>query len=349
MNSTWGERLKLDIFGESHGPEIGMVLQGIPAGLKVDFDKLQEFLDRRAPGNSCYSSARREADRPIFQTGLTDGITTGESIRAVIQNTNVRRSDYDELTDTPRPGHVDYAARMKYGKDIDLSGGGHFSGRLTAPLCIAGGMCKQWLESRGIRIGAHIDSIGGIQDDRFDPLNPQLDDVCAPFPVLNQETGADMKALIAKTRDQKDSVGGWIEVAVTGLPAGIGGPMFSGMESRISQIVYGIPGVKGILFGDTAMFGSENNDPFAIGGQGVTTLTNHCGGILGGITNGMPLLFRVLVKPTPSIGISQQTISLSRMENTTIEIKGRHDPCILPRAVAVMEAAAALAIYELLI
>ena len=348
MNSTYGENLKLTIFGQSHDPYIGMTLENIPAGLPVDEEKLQAFLARRAPGQNSWSTPRKEADKVVFQSGIANGVTTGEAITAVIYNSNTRSGDYDNLKNCPRPGHADYTAHIKYGSS--QPGGGHFSGRLTAPLCIAGGMCLQWLEAMGVRIGAHISNIHGIKDDPFDPLHPQLTSVSPIFPVLNAQQGEQMRAAIYSAKAAGDSVGGCVECAVTGMEAGFGGPLFAGMEGKLAQMLYGIPAVKGVEFGEgfgvSKLFGSENNDPFAMDHGNVVTLTNHCGGILGGITNGMPILFRVAFKPTPSIIKQQQTVDLSTMTNTTVQVQGRHDPCIVPRAVPVVEAAAAIAIYD---
>ncbi len=328
MSSTYGEHLKLSIFGQSHGPAIGMILDGIPAGLPVDFEVLQAFLNRRAPGQNHISTPRKEADRPEFLSGIVDGHTCGAPIAAVIPNTNTRSGDYDNLKDCPRPGHADFTAQVKYGGWQDAAGGGHFSGRLTAPLCIAGGLCIQWLSALGIQIEAKIEKIAGI-------------------------SGDEMYEKIRKAKEAGDSVGGIISCTATGLPAGLGEPMFGGMESRIAQIVYGIPAVKGLEFGNgfaaADLLGSANNDPYTICNEKIVTTTNNCGGILGGITNGMPLSFRVAVKPTPSIAVEQQSVSLSKMENTVLSVHGRHDPCIVPRAVPVIEAAAALAIYDALL
>lgn len=353
MSSIYGEHLKLSIFGQSHAQAIGMTLDGIPAGLPVDMERLSRFLARRAPGNAPYATARKEEDRPEFLCGILDGHTCGAPITAVIANTNTRSGDYDNLRDCPRPGHADYTAQIKYGGFQDAAGGGHFSGRLTAPMCVAGGLCLQWLETRGIRVGAHIASIAGIRDRAFDPADPRLEEIQAPFPVLDGDAGERMRQAIQEARAAGDSVGGVIECAVTGLPAGLGEPMFGGVEGRIAGIVYGIPAVKGVEFGAgfaaAGMRGSENNDPFVTDGDTVRTLTNHCGGILGGITNGMPLIFRAAVKPTPSIAMAQKSVSLSRKENRELTVKGRHDPCIVPRAVPVAEAAAAIAIMDLLL
>lgn len=353
MSSIYGEHLKLSIFGQSHGPAIGMTLDGIPAGLPVDMKKLQAFLNRRAPGQNDWSTPRREEDMPEFLGGLLDGHTCGAPIAAIIHNKNTRSGDYANLKDCPRPGHADYTAQVKYGGFQDSAGGGHFSGRLTAPLCIAGGLCRQWLEKMGISIGAHILAIGECGDAYFDPMDPEIETVGRDFPVLNPESGVAMRDLIAQAKSAGDSVGGIVECAITGLEAGIGEPMFGGVESRIAQIVYGIPAVKGVEFGigfDCACVpGSSCNDDFTIADGKIRTRTNNAGGILGGITNGMPVIFSVAFKATPSIGIPQQSVSLSRMEIQELSIAGRHDPCIVPRAVPVVEAAAAIAIYDMIL
>ncbi len=353
MSSTYGENLKLSIFGQSHGNAIGMTLDGIPAGLPVNLDGLQEFLNRRAPGQNDWSTPRKEADRPEILSGLLDGYTCGAPIAAIIRNTNTRSGDYANFHDIPRPGHADYTAQVKYGGFQDASGGGHFSGRLTAPLCIAGGMCKQWLEEMGIRIGAHILAVGECGDLYFDPMDPELESVGKDFPVLDENSGNAMRDFIAQARAAGDSVGGIIECAVTGLPAGMGEPMFGGVESKIAQILFGIPAVKGVDFGigfDCACVpGSQSNDDFAIVDGKIVTATNNAGGIQGGITNGMPLIFTAAVKATPSIACQQQSINLKTLEPATLEVKGRHDPCIVPRAVPVVEAAAAIAIYDLIL
>lgn len=354
MSSTYGENLKLTIFGQSHGAAIGMTLDGIPAGLPVDFDELQVFLNRRAPGQNNWSTPRKEGDRPEFLAGILDGFTCGAPIAAVIHNTNTRSGDYANLKDCPRPGHADYTAQMKYGGFQDAAGGGHFSGRLTAPLCIAGGLCKQWLAERGIRVAARIASIAGVKDG-FDVnyLNPQLDLIGRDFPVFSPEAGVKMQAEIAAARSECDSVGGIIECYITGVPAGLGEPMFGGVESRIAQIVYGVPAVKSVEFGIGAeaanLRGSQCNDAFTVANGNISTLTNNAGGILGGITNGMPIVFRAAIKPTPSISRPQQSVSLSGGKEQELVVKGRHDPCIVPRAVPVIEAAAAIALFDLIL
>lgn len=353
MSSTYGEHLKLSIFGQSHGAGIGMVLDGIPAGLGVDPAALRAFLARRAPGQNAYSTPRKEADAPEFLSGLEEGATCGAPIAAVIRNTNTRSGDYANLKDCPRPGHADYTAQIKYHGYQDAAGGGHFSGRLTAPLCIAGGLCKQWLERKGIVISAHIAMIADIWDAPFDPVSPATDRVLSPFPTLDAGKGEQMQARIAQAKKNLDSVGGIVECAVTGLPAGLGEPMFGGMEGRLAQMLYGIPAVKGVEFGAgfgvASLRGSQSNDPFRVEDGKIVTQTNNCGGILGGITDGMPLIFRAAFKPTPSIAQAQKSVRLSTLEECTLEVRGRHDPCIVPRAVPVVESAAAIVLMDMLL
>lgn len=346
MSSTYGESLKLSIFGQSHGPAIGITLDGIPAGLPINTEELQTFLNRRAPGQNDWSTPRKEEDRPEFLSGIVNGYTCGAPIAAIIHNTNTRSGDYDNLRSRPRPGHADYTSQLKYNGYQDVAGGGHFSGRLTAPLCIAGGLCKQWLGAIGIQIGAQISAIGPSDGHRFNATEPELDSVGQLFPTLRVEDAERFLDIIRDAHKRGDSVGGKIECAVTGLPAGLGEPMFGGMENRIASIIYGIPAVKAISFGTTECYGSQNNDAYFSKGGIIKTATNHCGGILGGITNGMPLIFEVTVKPTPSISIPQSTVDLKTGENVAVTVKGRHDPCIVPRAVPVVEAAAAIAIYD---
>ncbi len=349
MSNFFGQTLKIGIFGQSHSPAIGVIIDGLPAGVAIDTDGLSRFLARRAPGRNAYSTTRREADVPEFISGLYNGKTCGAPLTAVIKNTDIRPSDYASLADIPRPGHADYTASVKYGGYQDPSGGGKFSGRLTAPLCVAGGICKQLLRERGIEAFARISAIGGIRDesDFVGPVDEK------EFPVVSDECGKKMAACIAQAKLDGDSVGGIIECAVTGLPAGIGEPMFDGLENRIAAAVFAVPAVKGVEFGAgfslAAMRGSEANDPFTAEKGSVSTATNNCGGILGGISNGMPICFKAAIKPTPSIAKPQESVSLSRMKNEVLEIKGRHDPCIVPRAVPCIEAAAAIAVYDALI
>ena len=343
-----GEVLELSIFGQSHSPAIGMSLSGLPAGFAIDMDELSAFLRRRAPGQNAWSTPRKEADAPEFLSGLVGNVTCGAPLSAIIRNTNTRSQDYSNLVDVPRPGHADYTAQVKFGGFQDVAGGGHFSGRLTAPLCIAGGICKQLLHEKGIEVMARIDAVAGIQDTaEFDAPVAQKD-----FPATSDEAAGKMKAAIAQARAEEDSVGGVIQCRMLGVPAGLGAPMFGGLENRISQLVFAIPAVKGIEFGlgfeAAKLRGSENNDAYHMENGSVVTETNHCGGILGGISNGMPIVFRAAVKPTPSIGKPQNSVCLSEKQNEVLHIHGRHDPCIVPRAVPCMEAAAAIAIFDAL-
>ena len=346
MSSTYGENIKLTIFGQSHSPAIGVTIDGIPAGEKIDYEELERFMARRAPGKNEYSTQRRESDRPEILCGIKDGATCGAPITAIIRNSDARSADYEEIRHVPRPGHADYTAELKYGGCQDPAGGGHFSGRLTAPMCIAGGICCQILEREGINIISRIVSIGNVIDDS-ELIYSTAE---KSFPAVSDEIGEEMKKAIAEAKEQGDSLGGVVECKITGLPVGLGDPMFNGMENRIAAIVFGIPAVKGLEFGDgfasARLRGSDNNDAFHIAGGKITTLTNHSGGILGGITNGMPLIFRASFKPTPSIAKEQQSVDLKTGQNTTITIPGRHDPCIVPRAVPVIEAAASIAVYD---
>ena len=354
MSSQYGKKLRISIFGQSHSPAIGVNIDGLPAGIKLDMDELQAFLRRRSPGQGELSTKRKEDDVPEIVSGLAEGVTCGAPLAVIIRNTDARSSDYSETRDVPRPSHADYTAHMKYSGFQDIAGGGHFSGRLTAPLCAAGGICLQILRGLNIRIGAHILQIGGISDDPFDPVGVTAEDFgiigSNNLPVLRREKGESMRLAILQAGAAGDSIGGVIECAATGLPVGLGDPIFDGIENRIAGIIFGIPGVKGVEFGSgfagAGRRGSENNDSFYIDGKTVKTRTNNSGGILGGITNGMPLLFRTAVKPTPSIGTEQASVSLSRMEDTVLRINGRHDPCIVPRAVPCVEAAAAIALYD---
>ena len=350
MSSTFiGQRLRLSVFGQSHSEAIGMTLDGLPAGLKVDADELQAFLNRRAPGQNDWSTPRKEEDKPEFICGLRDGFTCGAPMTAIIYNNNTRPKDYSQLKITPRPGHADYTAEVKYRGFQDYSGGGHFSGRLTAPLCIAGGILKQALKEHGITVDARIAAIAGIRDES--PFTASVAD--KPFPVVDDRIGEQMREAIRIARAEGDSVGGVIECVVHGLPVGIGEPMFGGIENQIARTVFAVPAVKGIEFGAgfaaASMRGSENNDLFTVRDGKIETLTNNAGGILGGIADGMPVVFRVAIKPTPSISKTQQSVNLQTMQTEDLSITGRHDPCIVPRAVPVIEAAAALAITDLIL
>lgn len=349
MSSVYTGNLTISIFGQSHAPAIGVTIDGLPAGQPIDLDELQRFLSRRAPGKNAWSTPRAEADVPEILCGLKNGKTCGAPLSAVIRNTNTRSADYDNLLDVPRPGHADYTAQVKFGGAQDASGGGHFSGRLSAPLCIAGGLCLQLLAAQGVFIRARILSIGKITDEA--PFETSV--AHQPFPAVSETAGNAMQAEIAEAAAAQDSVGGVIECVIEGLPAGVGTPMFDGLENRLARTVFAIPAVKGLEFGAgfaaAQMRGSENNDPFCIRDGCVATKSNHCGGILGGISTGMPIVFRAAFKPTPSISRPQASVSLSRMEQTTLIVHGRHDPCIVPRAVPCVEAAAAIAILDALL
>ena len=352
MSNTIGTRLKLTVFGESHGPVVGMTLEGFPAGFEPDLAELQAFLNRRAPSASVFSTSRREADAPEFLSGLHDGRTCGDALTAIIRNTNARRADYANFL--PRPSHADYPAFVKYGGAMDLSGGGCYSGRLTAPICIAGGLCKQYLRQQGVEVFAHIFNIGAQRDEPYDPLAPQTPVLERGLTLVDPARAEAMLGEIEAVRAACDSVGGSVECAVTGLPTGLGEPMFDGVENRLAQLLFGIPAVKGVEFGSgfgcAQMRGSAHNDPYYYDENGaVRTRTNHAGGICGGMTTGMPVCFRVAIKPTPSIALPQETVDPVAHCGAELEIRGRHDPCIVPRAVAVVEAAAALAVTGLLL
>lgn len=325
MSNSYGKLFRFTIFGQSHAPAIGVCIEGLPSGFKINTEKLSEFMARRAPGGK-YATSRRETDEIEFISGLVEGKCCGAALTAIIKNTDIKTTDYEYMRHIPRPGHADYTAMVKYGESRDYSGGGQFSGRLTAPLCIAGGIAKQLLEEKGISITAKIHSIGGEKDEEK------------------------IYRLIEQVKAEGDSVGGIIGCCISGLPAGIGEPMFDGFENRIAQAVFAIPAVKGIEFGAgfeaANMLGSQCNDEFFLCDGRVQTETNNHGGILGGISSGMPIEFRVAIKPTPSIAKEQRSVDMSRGTETTLKIHGRHDPCIVPRALPCVEAAAAVALYD---
>lgn len=356
MSSNFGDKVKISIFGQSHSDAIGVVIDGLPVGEEIDMEAAQRFLDRRAPGKNAYSTPRKEGDQVRVVSGLFNGRTCGAPICAMIENTNTRSKDYEQLKDMPRPGHADFTAEIKYGGFQDHRGGGHFSGRLTAPLCFAGAVCIQILERKGVHIGAHILSIHKGKDKSFDAVGITKEELTnvieKEFPTIEDEAGEEMKNIIEKARAQGDSVGGVIESIALGMPIGIGEPMFDGLESKLSSILFAIPAVKGVEFGEgfgvSELFGSENNDSFYIEETGeIKTKTNHHGGSLGGISSGMPLVIRTAFKPTPSISKNQDTVSLRKGQNATLSVTGRHDPCIVPRAVPCVEAAMAIAILDL--
>lgn len=357
MRSTWGNNLQLTIFGESHGPAIGVVVDGLPIGLSVDEEAVARDMARRAPGQDPTATARREADRVRIVSGLYRGHTTGAPLCGLIENTNVRSGDYEAMQRLMRPGHADYAGYVKYRGMNDPRGGGHFSGRLTAPLAFAGALCRQALAARGIEVGAHIASIAGVEDAPMDPVGVDAQTLRAlrdaRFALLDPAREAAMRARVEEARLAGDSVGGSIEVAAVGVPAGLGAPFFDSLESTLAHLLFSIPAVKGVAFGDgfglCAMRGSGANDAMRVQDGRVTCETNHNGGVTGGITNGMPVVCRVAVKPTPSIARPQRTVDVSCMADAQMEIRGRHDPCIVPRAVPVVESAMLLALMDLLL
>lgn len=408
MKSSFGKNIKVSIWGGSHEPAIGVDIEGLPIGTEIDMDELQKFMDRRAPGNSPFATKRKEPDIPVPTAGLepveattapaagdaTAGgrimVVTGDRISLEIRNTDTRSGDYKALRTVPRPGHADYTARLRYGDELNMAGGGPFSARMTAPLCIAGGIALQMLRKQGVEIGAHIYSIANVRDEGFDPVNICRAEGCSEaetagkwaeskdasllaklkqmdFPVIDEAAGEAMKERILEARNSLDSVGGIVEACAVGLKGGIGGAMYDGIESVLAPILFGIPAVKGVEFGAgfgaTTLRGSENNDPFYIDTEDspadekntlndcesalcVRTRTNNHGGILGGITSGMPLITRLAFKPTPSISREQDSVDLENMKNAKLVIKGRHDPCVVVRAVPVVEAALALGLLD---
>ena len=349
--------LSVSIFGESHGAGIGAVINGLPSGVELDIDRILDFMARRAPKKDGMSTRRSEKDTPEILSGFFNGKTTGTPLAAIIRNTDTRSQDYGNIAVSARPGHADYTGFKRYNGANDPRGGGHFSGRLTAPLVFAGAVCAQALEKYGIESCAHILARDGVYDDSFNELDVPPDLMRRikerPFPVINESREEEMRARVLSAAEDLDSVGGIIECAITGLPAGIGSPMFDGIENRISQAVFGIPAVKAVAFGKgfgfAEMRGSEANDPMYIENNAVKTSTNNNGGIYGGISSGMPVIFTAVVKPTPSIAKPQKTVDFLKGENTELVIKGRHDACIVPRAVPVVEAAANIAILSFLV
>lgn len=357
MQSEWGNALQITVFGASHAPELGVKITGLPKGLPIDLNALQSFLDRRAPGNSAGSTPRREPDRVLIRSGITDGHTDGEALVAVIENKNADSAPYAAYRDVPRPSHIDYPARLRFGEDVDLSGGGHFSGRMTAAYCIAGGIALQMLSRMGVQIAAHLLSVGDVSDTPFDPVDPDPAVLTAlgkkPFPVLDDACGERMRERIDAVQRAGDSIGGTIECIVTGFPKGRGTPLFSGVDSRLAALLFAVPAVRGVGFGSgfasADMTGSEHNDPYCLRNGEVRTETNRHGGILGGITTGMPIVFTAAIKPASGIALPQRTLNRKTGEQETLTVKGRHDACIAVRAVPVIEAVAALALYDLLL
>lgn len=356
MSGVWGNKVKYSIFGESHGKSIGIIIDGLPSGIDLNLEEINREMRRRAPGKNKLSTARNEKDEFEIQSGYFNGKTTGTPLCIMIKNSDQHSRDYEKTKGLLRPGHADYTGFIKYGGFNDYRGGGHFSGRLTAPIVFAGAVAKQILSEKGIIIGSHIKSIGSIEEDYFDDINikEELLNRLAnkEFPTMDEEKALKMKDEILKCREEMDSIGGIVEGVILNLPSGIGSPFFNSVESTISSLLFSIPAVKGVEFGAgfniSKMKGSEANDQFYIEDGHIKTYTNNNGGILGGITNGMPLVFRVAFKPTPSIAKEQNTVELESKKNTTIKVQGRHDPCIVQRAVPVVEAVAAMGILELL-
>lgn len=356
MNS-YGNNIKLTVFGQSHAKSIGVVIDGLSAGTEIDQNYVAKIMSLRAPGSSPLATKRKEPDKVEFVSGVENGKSTGSAINAIIYNTDTRSSDYSDLESCPRPSHADYPAMVRYGDAFDRRGGGQFSGRLTAPICIAGAIALSLLEKKGISVATHILSVGNVDDTPFSPTENESELMqrlsADPMPVIDDKAKAKMTETIESAAKKLDSVGGVIECKITGLPVGIGEPMFDGMENAISRIIFGIPAVKGIEFGagfgGSRMHGSQYNDSYYYDKNGnICTKTNNVGGICGGMSNGMPVIFRAAIKPTPSISMPQDTVNLKTGENVKIEINGRHDPCIALRAAVVVRAACAFAIYDLL-
>ena len=357
MASSIGSHYRCSVFGESHGKMIGIEIDGVPPGEAVDENELQAFMARRAPGNSKHATKRKEPDIVHIASGIMDGVTTGFPLMAYIENTNQYSKDYSNLLDHPRPSHADYTAHIHYKGFADMRGGGHFSGRLTAPLCIAGGIAKQILRRRGIHVGAQLLQIENIIGTPFDAMNVDAETLesmaSMEFPTIDEGANSAMQAAIQASAAEGDSVGGVVQGAIIGVPVGLGGPMFDGIENRMAQALFGIPGCKGVSFGAgfdaVTMRGSVHNDPFIMKAGNVTTTTNHAGGILGGITSGAPITVQIAMKPTASISIEQQTVSLSKHADAPLVVTGRHDPCIAVRTVPVLEAVMAIVILDLLL
>lgn len=356
MSSLFNGGISVSLFGESHGKGIGVVLDNLPAGEPLDLDEIGVFMARRAPKKDGTSTMRSEKDIPDILSGFYEGKTTGTPLAAVIFNTDQHSQDYGNISHVARPAHADYTGYLRYNGANDPRGGGHFSGRITAPLVFAGAVCAQILKHRGITTGAHIRSIKGISDESFDPMNitaEQLETVKSrSFPVISDDAEQKMRGEILAAREAQDSVGGIVECAAVGFPAGVGSPMLDGLENVISRLVFAIPAVKGIEFGVgfgcADLFGSENNDEFALRNGKVVTLTNNHGGILGGISSGMPIIFRAAFKPTPSISRTQNSVDFKDMTEQQLLIKGRHDPCVVPRAVPCVESALNIALVSAL-
>ena len=355
MSNALGNKYRVQIFGQSHSPMIGAVIEGVPAGVAPDMDFISAFMARRAPGQGALSTARREADRPQIVSGLNErGETCGAPLCALIANADAHSRDYDALRDVPRPGHADYTAFVKFDGHNDIRVGGQFSGRLTAPLCFAGALAMQLLQTRGVRVKARVQAIAGIRDMDVDLAAPPLDAIAAEgLPTVSPDAARRMAEAILAAKSAGDSVGGVVECFATGLPAGLGEPMFDGVENRVARALFGIPAVRGVEFGlgfaAAELRGSAHNDAYHMSEGRVVTETNRCGGVLGGITTGMPLIVRAAFKPTPSIALPQASVSLKRNQDAPLTVQGRHDPCVVPRAVPCVEAAVACVLFDLML
>jgi len=355
MANSYGKLFKISLFGESHSAAIGVVIDGVPSGVKLNMDEIMFEMGRRAPGNNDFSTPRKESDIPEILSGVFNGITTGTPICAVIKNTNTRSSDYHP--EILRPSHADFSGKLRYNGYNDYRGGGHFSGRLTAPVVFAGAIAKQILKKENIDIFAHIKNIGKVCDDTLDFVNPDVNILGKlkekTLPFINEEKAAEAENAILAARSGADSIGGSIETVVAGVPGGVGSPFFESVESRLASMMFSIPAVKSVEFGIGREFseilGSQANDSFIIDNNEIKTKTNNNGGINGGITNGMPVVFSVAIKPTPSIGKEQETVNVDTKENIKAKIGGRHDPCIVQRAVPVIEAATAICVLDMVL
>lgn len=356
MSGIWGNNLKISIFGESHGVGIGLTIDGLPSGFPIDLERINCEMERRAPGRNNLSTARKEGDKIEILSGLFEGKTAGTPLCGMIRNSDKRSKDYSKLKSLMRPGHADYTGNIRYDGFNDYRGGGHFSGRITAPLVFGGAICKQILESYGIKIVSHIKSIGYIEDESFNPVNVSdtlIEELSKmELPLINKALDNDIRNEILSAKSEGDSVGGIIECAIVNIDAGIGNPFFDSVESTLAHLLFSVPAVKGVEFGEgfniTKLRGSEANDEFYYDGDKVKTRSNNNGGILGGITSGMPVIFRVAIKPTASILKKQNTINIDEKRKEELNIEGRHDPCIVQRAVPVIESVAAIGILELL-
>ncbi|NMP37384.1 MAG: chorismate synthase [Clostridiales bacterium] len=356
MSSEFGKAVKISIFGESHAAALGVVIDGLPAGESVDIESIKAFISRRSPSGD-YSTSRRESDEPEILSGVFRGKTCGSPLCIMFRNTDARPDDYSDFEHVPRPSHADYTAHVRYGGFNDFRGAGHLSGRLTLPLCAAGAICRDILSRRGVNIGAHIASISDVNDEKFNSTDISEEVLgslrASAFPLLNPTLEEKMRSRISAAHSAGDSLGGTIECAVTGFPCGVGSPLFDGIENRIASAVFAVPSVKGIEFGSgfagSALTGSENNDAFLLHEGKIATRTNNSGGILGGISDGMPIVFRVALKPVPSIAVAQKTVDIENLRECEISIKGRHDACVVPRAVPCIEAAAAVTLLDMLI